>query len=191
MNQMENYQIHRLLEKFFEGNTSIEEEKALQNYFASDTSGDTEWRLLKRQFDLFASARDLKFNSLDLESEILQKIEDFEKQKIEEPKRSFPLTRFLVAASISLAVILSGVFILRSKKNGPTDTFADPQLAYAETQKALLFVSQKLNEGMKPLDNINKIKDATGQLKNLEKMDESLGMLNLVSFINHSSNLKK
>jgi hypothetical protein len=101
------------------------------------------------------------------------------------------LLRYLVAASFALAIVLSGIFFLRSERDEITDTFTDPQLAYAETQKTLLFISQKMNEGMKPLDNISKINTGASQLKNLEKMDKSLGMLNLVSFINQSSNMKK
>jgi hypothetical protein len=81
--------------------------------------------------------------------------------------------------------------IFQSQNRKTPDTYSDPQLAYIETQKALLYISQKMNKGMKPLSNVSKINAGTEPLKNLGKLDESLGMLTLVSFVNQSSNLKK
>ena len=36
------------------------------------------------------------------------------------------------------------------------DTFEDPELAYQEMRKALLFASQKLNKGSAPLSELKK-----------------------------------
>jgi hypothetical protein len=86
---------------------------------------------------------------------------------------------------------LAGIFLYQRSSSKATDTYTDPKLAYLETQKALLYVSEKMNKGIKPLSNVAKINSATSQLKSLEKMDRSLEMLNLVSIINVSSNMKK
>ena len=187
---MEKNQIHRLLEKYFEGNTSLKEEKDLRDYFSGSDINNPEWTSMKRQFDLLISGQGIHFDISDLESGILKSIDDYERQH-NPPLRKSYIIRYLVAASVSIAFILSGILLFRTQHTQIADTYSDPQLAYAETQKTLLFISQKMNDGMKPLNHINRINSGTQQLKNLEKMDKSMGMLNLVSFINQSSNLKK
>ena len=71
------------------------------------------------------------------------------------------------------------------------DTFDDPQLAYLEAQKTLLYVSKTMSKGMEPLKNVSKINEGTGHLKTLKKLDSGLEMMNMVSIINKSTNLKK
>lgn len=187
---METNQIQLLLEKYYEGRSSLEEEKVLRDFFSRSGDDNPELIPLKRQFEIFTTGQSLSFDSNDLESRIINSIEMFEHQQIT-PVRKLKITRYMVAASIAIAVILSGLFIIRSHNKQITDTYTDPQIAYAETQKALLFISSKMNEGIQPLANISKINSGNEQLKKLEKMDKSLEMLNLVSFINQSSNLKK
>jgi hypothetical protein len=187
---MENSPIHQLLAKYFEGNTSLQEERIIQEYFNNDLAVPEDLLPLKKQFALLKSGRNLSFDTTILESKILAQIEEYEKQ-IGTPVKRFPLKRFLIAASITLVIALSGIMFFRSQNNRIRDTFTDPHLAYAETQKALLLVSRTMNKGIEPLSNISKINSGTEQLKKLEKIDQSLGMLNLVSFINQSSNLKK
>jgi hypothetical protein len=187
---MERNQIHRLLEKYFEGNTTLEEERILTGFLMELDSRDTELLPVKKQFELFRTGQELSFNTDQLDEKIMRSIAEYENQQIP-PVRKIRITRFLLAASIAIAVVLTGIFLLRSGNKVINDTYTDPRLAYEETQKTLIYISSKINEGMKPLNNISKINSGTEQLRNLEKIDKSLGMLNLVSFINPSSNLKK
>lgn len=191
MNQMEKNQIHGLLVKYFEGNTTLAEERILDEFFLQDNSKDAETAPLRKQFELFRSGRQLTFKMPQLDDAVISSIELYELRQQPPASKLSSIKRYMIAASISIAVILSGLLIFRSGNRELKDTYTDPRLAYAETQKALMFVSQKMNDGMKPLNNINKMNSGTGQLRNLEKMDKSLEMLNLVSFINQSSNLKK
>jgi len=187
---MEKNQIHQLLAKYFEGKSTLEEERILLGIFSDLQDSDPEWRPVKKQFELFRAGREYSYSTDDLEANIIKGIEEYE-LRMSPPVKKRSISQYMVAASIAIAVVLSGIVLFRATDKEIKDTFNDPQLAYAETQKALLFVSQKMNQGMKPLTNISKINSGSEQLKNLEKMDKSLGMLNLVSFINQSSNLKK
>lgn len=101
------------------------------------------------------------------------------------------IPRIAVAASIAVLIGISGVVVLNKEWHREKDTFSDPQLAYAEAQKTLLYVSQKMNQGMKPLNAVSKINAGAKPLKSLKKLDHSMDMLNRVSFMNQSSNLKK
>jgi hypothetical protein len=186
---MKNNRIQQLVQKYLEGNTTLEEERILAQFFSDAGEVDDDLRPLKLQFELFNKGRELSFDAVSLESAILGRIEDFEKLQVPAVKR-FNISRLLVAASIALLITVSGVLVFRAQ-NRLKDTYSDPRLAYYETQKTLLYISQKMNKGIQPLSNISKINSSTRHLKKLEKIDESMGMLNLVSFINHSSNLKK
>jgi hypothetical protein len=101
------------------------------------------------------------------------------------------ITRLAVAATIAVLIGISGIIVLNKEWHKERDTFSDPQLAYAEAQKTLLYISQKMNQGIKPLNSVSKINAGAKPLKSLKKLDHSLDMLNRVSFMNQSSNLKK
>jgi hypothetical protein len=190
MNQMEINQIRQLLAKYSEGNTTLKEEKVLQAYFTEEREIDMDLLSWRHQFVVIKAGREYNFDITGLETKILSTI-DGQISQAEPKNRKIYFYRMLIAASVAIMIGISGVIFYQLQKNNNKDTFTDPQLAYNETQRALLYVSQKMNKGIEPLSNISIINTATKQLKTLEKMDQSLGMLNLVSFINSSSNLKK
>jgi hypothetical protein len=183
-------QIKHLLTKYFEGVTTLEEERLLQTYFTEEIEIPDELVSYRQQFVLLKVVADNKPDPKELELRIAAQIDN--QTIIMQPVSYYrSLYRIMIAASIALLIGVSGILIYQNQKNSPKDTYNDPQLAYNEAQRALLYVSQKMNKGIKPLSNVAKINTGTDKLKSLGKLDESLGMLNLVSFINRSSNLKK
>ncbi len=187
---METSQIQRLIAKYFEGDTSLEEESILSEYFTGKEAIEEKLLPLKIHFELLKAGREKGFAAESLEDRIMAKIENYENQK-DPGVRKLYLSRWLIAASIVLILGISVITFYKIQYNRNRDTFTDPQLAYLETQKALLYVSEKMNKGIEPLSNLSKINTATDKLRNLNKIDKSLGMLNLVSFMNQSSNMKK
>jgi hypothetical protein len=190
MKEMEYNQIKQLLTRYYEGATTLEEEKMLQEYFTGE--GDLPADLVSsgRPFMLYRTAAGDKPDTAVLESRLSALIDE-QTVTMHPVSRQKTLYRFLAAASVAILIGVSGIFIYRSQKSVPSDTFTDPVAAYSEAQRTLLYISDKMNRGMKPLAHISAINTGTDKLKSLEKMDESMGMLNLVSFINKSSNLKK
>lgn len=187
---MDTNRIRQLLVRYFEGATTLDEERLLRDYFTGDQPIEEDLIPFRAQFNLLDKNLFSQAANEALEAKIMNRIISLEedgKTKI----RKMPLSRLLVAASMVLAIGLSVMLINRFRHQELKDTYNDPQLAYQETQKALMYVSQKMNRGLEPLNNVAKINTGTEQLRNLGKMDESLGMLNLVSIINQSSNLKK
>ena len=183
-------QLKNLLTRYFEGNTTLEEERYLHRYFATEDNIPVELVTYRDQFMIIREVADDRPDTAPLMHRIGEMIAA---DRVSMPQSSARRTivRFLVAASVTLLVGVSALFILHERKPAARDTYSDPQLAYNEAQKALLYISQKMNKGIEPLSNVAKINTGTDKLRSLEKMDESLGMLNLVYFINNSSNLKK
>jgi len=183
-------QIKLLLTKYFDGQTTLEEEKLLQGYFTGEAEIPDELVTYKQQFMLVSESAHTLHDTGKLQQKISELI-DNQTVTIQPIHRQKLLYRYLVAASVILMIGVSGILIYQARNSRIKDTYTDPRLAYQEAQKALLYVSQKMNKGIEPLSNVNKLTAGTDKLKALEKMDESMGMLNLVSIINRSSNLQK
>jgi hypothetical protein len=183
-------QVKLLLTKYFDGETTLEEEKMLQGYFSDETEIPDELITYRQQFMLLGSSARTEHDTGQLDLRISEMIDNLDAAA---PKqgRSKSLYQYFAAASIILMLGFSGILIYQARSSAVTDTYADPKIAYQEAQRALMYVSHKMNKGIDPLSNVSKINTGTEQLKALEKMDESMGMLNLVSIINRSSNLKK
>ncbi len=182
-------EIKVLLEKYFEGETTLEEDQVLLDYFSGENI-DSKFRPYQQQFLLLQSGREpLPFDP-DFENRLAVLIEAEQQLPVRAHKSRW-ITRFAVAATIAVLIGISGVIVLNKEWHKEKDTFSDPQLAYAEAQKTLLYVSQKMNQGIKPLNAVSKINAGAKPLKSLKKLDHSMDMLNRVSFMNQSSNLKK
>jgi len=54
-------------------------------------------------------------------------------------------------------LILAGTFFFFNSRVETNDTFSDPQLAYAETMKILMEVSEKMNKGLTSLEPVGKM----------------------------------
>jgi hypothetical protein len=187
---MEYNQIKQLLTRYYEGATTLEEEKMLLEYFTAEGEIPADLVSYGRPFLFLGTAAGEMQNTRALESRLSELIDNQDSARRPVSRQS-NLHRYLAAASVAILIGISGIFIYRTQKGVPRDTYTDPVAAYSEAQRTLLYISDKMNRGMKPLSHITAISTGTDKLKSLEKMDESMDMLNLVSFINKSSNMKK
>lgn len=136
---MESDKIEILLEKYFQGATSIAEEKELKNYFSSS---DVAQHLEQYQsiFGYFATAKEQKSE---------QPVVLFQQKK-----RQF--TWLSIAASV---VVLLGVGTFaylnhQTKDQDSLGSYDDPEIAFRETQRALSLLSTHVNSGVESVDYI-------------------------------------
>jgi hypothetical protein len=186
---MDTMKIKTLLEKYFDGMTSLEEEEFLLGYFAGEGLAD-ELVPYRDYFRLLQTGREPLASDGGFDEKLMELL--VEPKSLSVPKPAVRLLpRIAAAAVIALLIGTSALFLVKNYRDNNRDTFTDPQLAYQEARRTLLYVSQNLNKGIEPLQNVNKINTGTRHLKSLNKLDHSLEMLNMVSFMNNSSNLKK
>jgi len=174
---MEIKKVQDLLEKFYEGKSSLEDESVLRSFFLNEEVPEE----LESDRLYFATMETEKKNLQpdgDLTSDILQAINDSEQSK--QGKRSF-ITRLYpwIGAAAGLLLVLSTYFFLSLQR--PKDTFDDPKLAYIEAQKVLLYVSNKLSEGTKPLYIIQETNKKTAPLRNITALDRVVNDMQLIS----------
>jgi hypothetical protein len=182
--------IKNLLERYFEGSTSLEEEQELLEFFTEKNEIPAELSTYKMHFRFLNAGRNLNPATSGFEDRIARLIDD-QDHVIKPAIYRNRIYKYAIAASVAVLIGLAGMFIYQNQLHRNKDTFSDPQMAYIEAQKTILYVSQKLNKGIQPLSKVNKINTAAVNLKSLDKLDNSLEMLNLVSILNNSSNLKK
>lgn len=135
----------RLLEKYYNGETTLEEDKQLKDFFLQEPVPahlESEAKLF-RYFHL-ASAQ--KMNDDDFEREFMKGID----------KPLIPVytsgRRFYFALSLAASILIFAglLFTFRDAifRQSFKNSLTDPKLAYAETRKALMLVSLNFNEGL-------------------------------------------
>ncbi len=161
-------EIERLLEKYFNGETSIAEERLLKKWFGNETL-PSHHLPLKTQFDFFSSEADQHELKEDFDNEILNAINLVETQRSRQRKRMLVYSLGGIAASLALAVVL----FMQYRPVPIEDSFNDPAIAYQEIQKALFYVSDKLNMGLKPAQKAaSEFNEGIEQASRISKLNE-------------------
>lgn len=144
---MELNKIEMLLEKYFEGQTSIHEEKVLQIYF---TSADVAPHLEQYTpiFGYFSKAATLE---LKQETQFPTIVKDRKRTKV----------WLSIAASI-VVMLGAGTYVYFDKEVVSQDlgTYDNPEVAMKETQKALAMLSSHVNVGIESVICLEQYEDS-------------------------------
>ncbi len=134
---MELRQIEILLEKYFEGETTIQEERELKAYFSSSEVA-SHLESYKPMFTNFQKQKEIQFTkTLPLQ-----------------PRKQNNVKWIGVAAS--LVALFSTLLYFNSQSDSEDlGTFSSPEEAFVETQKALNMVSAEVNKGVKSIEVLN------------------------------------
>lgn len=151
--------VEKLIEAFYEGNTSIEEEKALLHYFR--TADVPEHLLAEKEMFLQLTTNNPQVPE-ELEKKLSGLIDTWEQEEQEElsikPVRK---TNWIWVGGIAASIIL--IFSIwtytsynqLNTQNLQADTYTNPDEAFKEAQKALALVSKNLNKGIVQLESAN------------------------------------
>ncbi len=149
-------EIEALLEKFYDGESSLEEEESLRKYFNQEIVPDH----LSAHLELFRyykNARDEKIPLRKIEYDTADMIrkDDHDKNHFKKRRMFYLVTG--IAASILILIGVYFQFIVNNKKSKYQleNTYEDPEVAYAEAKKALLLVSEKLNAGVQDFNKFS------------------------------------
>jgi len=169
--------IKTLLEKYYNGESSREEEEILRVYFQGDDVSNE--FIADKDIFMFNSQESSEINSLpDLSNEIWENIKN--QESIIEQKKSRSLNYMMLRVAAGFAILFSSYFLLKnqifneSQTIQYTDTFENPEQAYLETKKTLLYVSQLLNSGTDHLEPIHKIEEGASKLNSLSSFNDGL-----------------
>jgi len=164
---MKSEEIKRLLEKYYEGESTVEEEVYLKNFFSL---GNIPEDLIneKEIFSYYLKSAIVPEPSLVFEKNIIAALDSIGEASLDQKRRR----AFGIFTSVAaLILILTGSYFFFIHKSEPRDTFSDPEIAYAETMKILYGVSVQLNNGTQALDRIGSMQEVTRQ--SLETINRS------------------
>ena len=146
---MERQRIAALLEKYWQAETTVEEERELAEYFRRP-GVPPEWASYREIFSFFEQEAQVQ-PSESLEERIMQRISSRPQQRT---------AWWAAAAAILLLLSVEPLFRNRPAPEKASaeqrvvamaDTYDDPEQALAAVRKALFTVSKKMNEGLQPI----------------------------------------
>ncbi len=176
-------EIGKILDRFYRGDTTLEEEKKLEEYFSS-TSVPEEFIPDKELFRSFRSENDIIAVPENLNRNILATIDEVERKATRTRRISLVSLSGLAAGLL----VMITVYVFYIRPDGPsliasnqiTDTYDDPMDAYEEAKRTLTFVSAKLNSGTKELEYVKEITKTVDPLKSLSKINKGSRELSLL-----------
>jgi hypothetical protein len=154
-----------LIDKYYKGSTTLEEEEALKKHFSSMTDSNDPDSVYFR-FLHEASIKNPPGD--DFDEKIMGLISE---QESVPQKKNVILKYWYLAASFVLMIGLGYAYrdvLVPSKPQiqiVETDTWEDPQKAFEETKKALLMLSSNLNKGETYVAEFSKFEQSQKILK--------------------------
>lgn len=160
-------EVKRLLEKYYDGESTLEEELVLKKYFSrNDVPEDLAEE--KEIFGYYIQSVAIPEPSVSFEKRIISALDTVDHQSVNLKRRKI----FGIITGIAAAIImLAGSYFFFIQRSEPRDTYSDPEIAYAETMKILYNVSSRLNQGTRALDRIGSMQEVT--IESLETINKS------------------
>ena len=188
-------EIRKMLDRFYAGESTLEEERILQDYFSAARIPEE----LIPDRDLFrslGSAADSVVVPDGLNQKILAVLGEQEKKVI----RTRRITVFSLSGLAAGLLVVVALYVGYFKNNGGgrlasnqiTDTYTDPQDAYEEAKRTLAYVSAKLSTGTTELEHVAQVsKTSTEPLKSLSKINKGSKELSLLGQLQHVNNFER
>jgi hypothetical protein len=161
---MDSKHIELLLEKYWNCETSLEEEKELRDYFGGAGIPDQ----LKETSELFRyfEAEKKKSLSESFDEHVTKQIHQRQGGKI---IKMFGLVQLSRIAAGLLVVVAATYFIRQEvRKAYPQpveDTYSDPKIAFEETKKALMMISKSFGKAKSEAGKIKMFNDAEKKIQ--------------------------
>jgi len=157
---MKTEEVKQLLQRYFEGESTDAEERSLENYFQSENVD----REVAEYAEFFGGISELAETVDDptIEEDVMDYILETENR---EKTKYRTMWKTVTGIAASIIVILGGFLLFQEQQHTSTDTFEDPEKAYAYAEQTLQYVSGKYNKGLAELSNFDKLRTAKKPVK--------------------------
>ena len=174
--------IKQILQRYFEGASTREEEQFLRDYFHSKSVAPE----LEKYRDLFTGIEELsEKRNPEFETQIMDYIEENDHSKNQ--YRWLWQTVSGIAAALIIALFVVNFHGSQKQWN---DTYNDPDLAYNEAKQTLQFVAGQYQKGLATLQPATVLNTATKPLKTgLNEVNRGFTEMQKIEHVN--KNLKK
>ncbi|MBK5280105.1 MAG: hypothetical protein JJE09_14700 [Bacteroidia bacterium] len=168
---MESKQIEQLLEKYWNAETSLEEEQQLRDFFRSESipEGMKETAELFRYFD---HQKKVQLTEPSFDGNVVRKI-SANRPAAKSVKMYFNYAR--IAAGLVVVVAATYFVGQEVRKSYPaevTDTYSDPKLAFEETKKAFMMLSKGFGKARQESQKIKLFNEAEQKIQGKQATKE-------------------
>lgn len=165
---MDSEKINRLLQKYWDCQTTLEEEQELRDYFrqhSPDGLKDT-----APLFQYFSEQKEKRLTDVSFEPGVIKQLKRPKGQM-----RTLIYNTMRIAAGIVVLIMAVWLVRMEVREIGPaevTDTYDDPKMAFEETKKALMMISRSFNTAEEQARKINLFNEAQKELQKEEPTKE-------------------
>ena len=184
-------EIENLLEKYFEGDTTLSEEKTLREFFSQ---GEIPPHLSScaPMFRFFSVEANVRLSEERQYSSLERRLEQYRN----EAGKTVPVYRkrkmyYFSGIAAGLLLLVGLVFVIRNeiKHKGPVPGNAETEIAYNQTCQALMMVSLGLNTGLDAMQRMSTIDNAVERIQLMNKFfDYKNQFINPDEMLNPSTN---
>lgn len=171
---MDKDKIKELLERFFDGTTTREEETLLMQYFVQEENVPKEWEAEQQMFRQLAEARHTQPSTPEgLEERLIKHINNLAEKESHTPHLQPRKANRWWTIGAAACLLLAGSIGLKMMQQPTVEESLTPERAYAETERALLLFAHTLNKGVEQMTTAQL---ATQRMQ--EKINRTLNQIN-------------
>lgn len=152
--------IEKLLEKYYNGDSSSMEEKELKDFFDLEEV-PSHLKSLKPYFNYLSEETHTEVLDQGFDERLMDEIQNEESQS---KKWKRKLYLYIASGTAACVLLVLGLFV---KFDRIVDTYDDPQLAFTEAKNALMFFSTKLNSGLQPAGKVVKFQESLQETRKI------------------------
>ena len=166
---MDSERINELLQKYWNCETTLDDERELRAYFRGTVPESLkDAAALFRYFD---QQRNKTITDVSFERKLIDKLQSSPKGKI----TSLVYNSMRIAAGIIVLIMAVWLVRLEIRKSAPvemSDTYDDPKMAFEETKKALMMISRSFSTAEEQARKINLFNEAQQDIQQEEPKSE-------------------
>lgn len=161
---MDSNKINELLKKYWECETSLEEEQSLREYFKGQNIPE-ELKETAALFRYFEENKKKSINDITFDKVVVERVNVPLKKG-----KSVSLVYNAMRIAAGIAVVMVATWFIRTevRKSTPADvvdTYDDPKLAFEETKKALMMISKSFGTAEQQAKKINMFNEAQEEIQ--------------------------
>lgn len=167
---MDSNRIDELLNKYWNCDTSLEEEQQLREYFRGRDIPE-QWKDTATLFRYFDEHKKKTLDDPAFDDEVMK--------QVKAPKKTTAVRVLYNSMRIAagVAVLVVATWLVRNEIRNTTpqasaDTFEDPKLAFEETKKALMMISRSFGNAEEKARKINLFNEAREQVRKEESKNK-------------------
>jgi len=161
---MDSNRLNELLNKYWNCETSLEEEQQLKEYFKGRDIPE-EWKETAVLFRYFEENKKKSLSDISFDRTLIA--------KIHAPPKKGKVARLVyngMRIAAGVAVVMVATWFIRNevRKSTPqeiVDTYDDPKLAFEETKKALMMISKSFGTAEEQAKKINMFNEAQEEIQ--------------------------